>query len=179
MNRLPAGIAVVALLTLLFAGTAEAASWMEYAYPNDGFAISAPSKPALEKDTLRLPSGILEQHTYTIKMTGGAEFSVVVAPVAQNEQRQVPQLLSDFKRFARMGIGVTHASDQPISLAGYAGLQMEDTTATDRFARRYFVVGRKTYQVVAFTPLNQPPLSAEETQFFNSFRLIGVASTKP
>jgi hypothetical protein len=179
MNRLPAGIAVVALLTLLFAATAEAAPWMEYAYPNDGFAISAPGKPALEKNTFRLPVGTLEQHTYTIKMTGGAEFSVVVSQVGQNDQRQAPQLLSDFKRFARMGLGITHASDQPISLAGYAGVQLEDTSATDRFARRYFVIGRKTYQVSTFTPLNQQPLSAEETQFFNSFRLIGVVSTKP
>ena len=75
----------------------QAGDWKEYVYEGDGFAISAPSEPVLQKQMMKPVAGEVEVHFYFIAAEG-YQMVVIYGPLHPNDKRTAQQALEDSKK---------------------------------------------------------------------------------
>ena len=63
----------------------QAGEWKEYVYAEDGFAISSPVEPRIEKRTMKLIGGEVEAHFYYFPAPG-LIMAVMLCPAASERQ---------------------------------------------------------------------------------------------
>ena len=165
------------MLVLSVRAAAEDVTWKEFVYPDDNFAISAPGEPTLEMKTLNTAGGSAEAHVYAMPTGGNGAFMVVVHTRRDSDQRSTQEILDE----ARVGVlreaNAMVLVQSNVSLGPYRGAQLElRSTGTDgntkRVSDRFYIVGRKLYQLVALAPAGEP-LPAASERWFDSFRLLG------
>jgi len=163
-------------MALLGSAAAEDALWKEFVYPGDDFAISAPDEPKFENKTIHTAGGSAEAHIYAMP-TGGKGAFMVVHGRQDSDQRSDQEVLDE----ARVGVlreaNAMVLVQSNVSLGPYRGAQLElRSTTTDgktkRVSDRFYIVGRKLYQLVALAPAGEP-LPAASERWFDSFRLLG------
>jgi hypothetical protein len=161
------------LTTLLCTAFAfQGSGWKEYAYPQDGFSVSAPVTPKMEREkTQSAAGGNVELHYYGIPLADNSGFMVVVSPVLPNDQRSPQQLLVDAKAGAVDSVNGKLISETPVSLGSNPGIQIEFEAGDHHSRNRYYVVGRKLYQLAALAPQGKP-IPADADRFFGSFQLV-------
>jgi hypothetical protein len=78
-------------------------------------------------------------------------------------------VFTEAKQRGLAGIAARIVAEQPVSLEGSTGVQIEFESLKYRGRIRYFLVGRRFYQLMSVAPAYQgiPP---ETGRFFNSFR---------
>lgn len=168
--RLARLFCLIALISAAFAF--ESNGWKEFAYPQDGFSVSAPVTPKMEREkTQAAVGGNVELHYYGITLAGNSGFMVVVSPLLPNDQRSPQQVLADAKQGAVDSVNGKLISESPVSFENNPGLQVEFETGDHHSRNRYFVVGRKLYQLAALAPQGKP-IPADTDRFFSSFHLI-------
>ena len=161
---------LVAFLCTAFAFQGN--GWKEYAYPQDGFSISAPVTPKIEREKAQAAvGGNVELHYYGITLAGNSGFMVVVSPLLPNDDRNPQQVLEDAKKGAIDSVNGKLVSESPTSMENYPGIQIEFDTGNQHSRNRYYVVGRRLYQLAALAPRDKP-IPAGTDRFFSSFRLI-------
>ena len=161
---------LTALLCTAFAY--ESNGWKEYAYPQDGFSISAPITPKIEREKAQAAvGGNVELHYYGIALADNSGFMVVVSPVLPNDPRSPQQILADAKQGAVDSVSGKLISESPVSFANNPGIQIEFETGDHHSRNRYYVVGRKLYQLAALAPQGKP-IPADTDRFFGSFQLL-------
>lgn len=169
-KRLAAFFCLIALLCTAFAW--QSSGWKEYAYPQDGFSISAPVTPKMEREKAQAAvGGNVELHYYGITLADNSGFMVVVSPILPNDDRNPQQVLQDAKKGAIDSVNGKLVSESPASMDNNPGVQVEFQAGDHHSRNRYFVVGRRLYQLAALAPSDKsiPP---DADRFFSSFRLI-------
>jgi hypothetical protein len=153
----------------------KARAWKEYAYPNDAFVIAAPAEPKLSREPLRVFGGSANAHIYAVK--GGEQGALVV--LVEDRQPSDQRSDQDVLEQARLGVLATaHAIvtvQQNRTLGDHRGAQIDleavdSNGARKRVRDRFFVVGRRLYQIIAIGPAGDP-LPADAERWFASFRL--------
>jgi hypothetical protein len=149
----------------------QAGAWKEYTYAGDGFAISSPVEPSLEKRTMKPMAGEVEAHFYYIPMQDFQMF-LMYAPLHPNDKRTPEQALND----SRKGIALSGAkliSEKTISIGKYPGIELETEDAQFHQRGRFYAVDRKIYTLAVSAPKDRP-FPAEAQRWYESFRLVGA-----
>lgn len=148
----------------------EAATWADYRYADDGFAISSPA--ALTAQVLRYSAfgGPIVLNWYNARMGDfGVGVSVFDWP---SDADDVPQIL---ERLAATEPGTIEAgvlaSRTPIELEGSQGLDILVEGRTRRMRERMFVAGRRVYDLKSTAP-SGTPFWSETDRFFGSFHIL-------
>ena len=148
--------------------------WKEYAYAEEGFAISSPVEPRIEKRTMKPVAGEVEAHFYFIPLEN-SQMVVMYAPLHPNDKRTAEQALKD----AQNGITLSGAkliSQKTISLGKYPGLELEAEDEQNRQRGRFYAVDRKMYTLAVAWPKGKP-FPAEGQRWYDSFRLVSAGTT--
>jgi hypothetical protein len=171
-NRFARLLLPTALVCAAFAVPFQGNGWKEYAYPQDGFSVSAPATPKMEREkTQSAAGGNVELHYYGITLAGDSGFMVVVSPVLPNDQRSPQQVLADAKKGAVDSVNGKLISETSVSLGSNPGIQIEFEAGDHHSRNRYYVVGKKLYQLAALAPQGKP-IPADTDRFFGSFQLV-------
>jgi hypothetical protein len=70
----------------------QTSKWKEYVYAEDGFAISSPLEPRMEKRTMKPIGGEVEAHFYYFPAPG-LIMAVMYAPLLPNDKRTPEEAL--------------------------------------------------------------------------------------
>ena len=112
---------LIALLCTAFAFQGN--GWKEYAYPQDGFSVSAPVTPKMEREKAQSAvGGNVELHYYGITLADNSGFMVVVSPLLPNDQRSPQQVLADAKQGAVDSVNGKPIAESPVSLDNKPGI---------------------------------------------------------
>ncbi len=147
----------------------QASEWKEYVYAEDGFAISSPAKPQIQKRTMKPAAGEVEVHFYLIPLQN-SKMVVMYAPLHPNDKRTPEQALNDAKK----GIGLSGAtliSEKTISIGKYPGIELESEDAQYRERGRFYAVDRRMYTLAVSWPKDKP-FPAEAQGWYDSFRVV-------
>jgi hypothetical protein len=171
-NHLTSLFFLAALVCTTFALPFQSDGWKEYVYPQDGFSVSAPVTPKMEREKAQSAiGGNVELHYYGITLPGDSGFMVVVSPLLAHDQRSPQQVLAEAKKGAVDSVNGKLISETPAPLGGNPGIQIEFEAGDHHARNRYYVVGRKLYQLASLAPQGKP-IPADTDRFFGSFRLV-------
>ncbi len=175
LSTMKGHLAATVCLVLLVCATSAASTplnkWGEHVYDDDGFAISAPTQPIVEKGPANSPAGEVELHFYSFSLGGDSGFVVMTNTLNPADHRTPQQILTDGKYGAVAAVKGKLVSEMPISLGNYPGIQLEVEAPRRYIQARVYVVGRRVYQLLAVAPIGKP-IPPETDRFFRSFRLV-------
>lgn len=154
----------------------QTGEWKEYVYAEDGFAISSPLEPQMEKRTMKLIGGEVEAHFYYFPAPG-LDMVVIYAPLLPNDKRAPEEALKGAKNGLDRS-GATVLSEKAISLGKYPGTELEVEDSQYRQRGRFYAVERKIYTLVVSWPKGKP-FPAEAQRWYDSFRVVGAGSSRP
>ena len=145
--------------------------WKEYVYETDGFAISSPMAPALEKVTMQPVAGEVEAHLYYIPLQN-CRLVVMYAPLHPDDKRAPEQALQDSKKGIALS-GAKLLSQKSISLGNYPGIELETDNGQHHQLGRFYAIDRRMYTLAADVPSGKefPP---EVERWYKSFRMVSA-----
>jgi hypothetical protein len=144
-------------------------TWKEYVYATDGFAISSPVEPVVQKRTRPGTTGDIEAHFYFTRLEGG-QLIVIYAPLLAGDQRTQEQVFQD----TRKGVGNAKLlSDKSISLGNYRGIELETDDGQRHQLGRYYLIDRRIY-TLAFSVPSGKEFPAEAERWSKSFRIVSA-----
>jgi len=157
-------IAGVFLAAPLLSQSTQSA-WKEYSYPRDGFAVSAPVKPVLNK----------QERTLEIALDN----SVVTISLSPADAHDV--LPRAFLQGAKNGLlGKLHAklvSEKDITLQGCPGIQFDYESAKSRLRSRIYVAKKIVFTLMAGVPKGRR-IPDSVNRIFDSLRLLNAPACK-
>jgi hypothetical protein len=162
---------VVVLVFCAVAAFGQQSDWKDYAYPEDGFAISAPVKPTLQKELVDTDAGKVEMHVYYVDLGEMSGFSISVYDFSKFGALPVKDLLQGVKNGDVAGVKGTIVSEKEISLDGAPGIEYEikEPDGHSR-VRCYYVRGKIIVTMsIANTAL---PFHSATTRLFDSLRFL-------
>jgi hypothetical protein len=157
----------------------QSTEWKEYAYAEEGFAISAPVEPWIQPHYLDGGRGEgLVGHSYHFHSTRHS-FNFDATRRRDIDQRTPEQVLKEAKEFyaSYLGTSFKYATpapviyEKPISIGRYPGIEFEMQHDSFRYMGRFYVVDRMAYFLTVGTHI-QVPFPKEMQRWYNSFRLI-------
>lgn len=166
-RRLQAEFAAAVLAlgwNLVLAAQNSSWSWKEYAYPDDGFAITLPAAPDIHKD-LTKPTKI-----YTLHATSDIIVKVSVA----NGVEECPATLASLKAQSVKLMGPSAVKE--FSVTSNPGFEYESNgNQGDRIYGRLFCAGGRLYSVESSWPVDDPK-PAVVSRIVESFRLLSPSA---
>lgn len=170
MNKHIRFAAVTILLISPVVLSAQSPALKPYVYAEDGFVISAPSEPVLEKKPQDTAKGRVENHSYTVEMANDVAFVLFVTDfkgaTGLSLQGGRDGFLGSMK--ARL------LTEKAITLAGSPGIGFDYESATSHGHAQMFVVRGVMVQLLSVAPLNLP-LPGVIDSMFRSFRFLESA----
>jgi hypothetical protein len=143
--------------------------WKEYAYPKDGFAITAPTSPGIHADP---QSSDVQIYRWELAPN-------VVFVIHSGIRPNCTQVLLKLKDSAQKNQSQAFiaGSLKDISLSGYSGLEYESIAGATRraFERLYCTKEGKSYALTVAYPRDQPKPDTAN-RMFSSFRLLETSS---
>ncbi len=170
----------ICVTTLCLAGLLSAQpqgqpQWKTYSYPADGFSISTPSLPKLDKQNVKTDAGTFELRAYLVE-DGSSALYVGVCDYGQTGAGRDPDtVLQGAKNGAITNVQAHIVSEGKISLGVYPGLSFEAENTDFHLSARIFYLGTTLYQTLIARALSEPYANADV--FLNSFQLL--ARTRP
>jgi hypothetical protein len=164
-----------AVFSFALALNAQTTAWKTYSYPEDGFSISYPTEPSVQKNYVPTAAGTFELRAY-ISEVGEAALYVGVCDYGTAVAGRTPEsVLSGAQQGAIDNVKAHLISSKAITLGTYPGIAFEAESDSMHFSARIFLVGSALYQNLVASPiLSQYP---DSTRFMDSFQLI--ARVKP
>lgn len=160
-----------AILVLYAAAFAQKPNWKNYDYPGDGFAISAPFQPKLEKDLVDTDAGKVELHTYTIDAGLFWNLAVSVNDISKYGDLPARELLQAAKNGSLTEVKGKLISEKEIGLNGAPGIEYEIATPSYHSLTRCYYVNGKTIALISTAKVDFP-FFLDNDRFFSSLRFI-------
>jgi len=162
---------------LMIAAFSQSSQWQEYVYAEDGFAISAPSKPGLivfdpKKDVAEpykrsIPKTATTKHMYAVALGLDSGLTVTYWLLSPEDKRTPEQVLADEKKLFNDII-----SEKPVALGKFPGIEIEGEFDGRHIKRRTYLVGRKLYALAGLSTRANKALPDELQRWYDSFRLV-------
>lgn len=148
----------------------QIASWKEYVFADDGFAITFPESPIPHPDAW-LP----EMTVYSVSVTPFARLSLRVS----HEDRDCAETLAQLKDRALEGkSGINPSSVTEVSVDGHPGVEYQYKLDTDLSSSdRFYCVNGRLYTFSSNWP-SSGPQPAGVLRIISSFRLLGTTLRK-
>ncbi len=159
-----------ALLCLAAAAAAQTLPWKEYPYASDGFAVSFPTMPLVQKKNVPTDAGSIELREYAEQINGVSLIVTVSDYGASMTGKDADAQLQGAKNAALKNAGAQLKSEKKISSDANPGLEYEAESSAAHFTVRIYLVGSTLYQTLVAAPVRKP--YAGTTQFLDSFKLI-------
>lgn len=150
----------------------DSSEWKQYVYEEDGFAIAAPAEPGFRRATATVGPGEVEQHFYSVSLGDDSGWMAIAYTLDPADKRRPELILADKRDSALESVNGKLISEMPITLEGYLGLQVELESEKYRARNRYYVIGRRMYELLSIAPMDKP-IHRETDRFYRSFRLLG------
>ena len=163
-------ITAVVLLTSAAALVAQTAEWKTYSYAEDGFLVSLPISPEVEKSSVPTDLGMIQLHNYTATDNDVALFASESDFGTTGAASDPHTLLQGGKNGALTNSKCHLVSEKKISLGAYHGLEFEGESDSYHISARIYMVGSILYQTMIVEPIGKP--YAGSARFLNSFQLI-------
>lgn len=141
--------------------------WKAYVYPDDGFGITLPSQPTPQND-----GGDRHIHVYTVRLAGGAVFSVRAVRRLMDCETTLADLWDKADGNKDPHEPVVRGSLKQVSLAGLQGLEYETGQAGARNLHR-FHCGNKIFYIFSAGYKGKRP--ADVDRAINSFQVVNPA----
>lgn len=143
--------------------------WKEYSYASDGFAVSAPSEPVLNKQSQSTPAGNVEVHNYAIELgnNSGVMISTTLFPSAQGDPKTMVQAA---KNGAVGAMNAKITSEKEITIDGNPGVQFDADSENFHIHSRMYVVKGRLITLLAVAP-NDGKIPPTADRVFDSFKL--------
>ena len=141
--------------------------WQEYKYRDDGFAISAPSKPIPAPPSDEYPdtrSYGLNYGNRTMIVIGAGKFDMF-------EDLPEKEKLQRLKDLLVRGTSSKLISEKEISLDDNPGIDFEIEAYADHSRSRYYMVKGKFLALQSYAPAGAP-FSVDTDRVFDSLRLL-------
>jgi hypothetical protein len=157
------------------APSAQAPDWKTYSFPADGFSISFPAKPVLQKQSVPTDAGTFELRTY-LTANPSAALYVGVCDYGEAANGSDPdRVLEGAKNGAVSNVNGHLIHSKKVVLGIYPGVAFEAEAQGSQFSGRIYLVGTILYQVfVTPAPGETYP---ETARFLDSFQLIPRSSS--
>ncbi len=169
--------AAVCSTLLLLAATAAAqpTPWKEYTYAPDGFTVSFPTSPIVQKKNVPTDAGPIELHEYSEQINGVSLIVTVNDYGASMSGKDADAQLEGAKNAALKNAGAHLKSEKKIALSDssgqeISGLEYEAESSAAHFTVRIYMVGSTLYQTLVAAPVSKPFTGT--TEFLDSFKLI-------
>ena len=167
--RLAACAMLLCLATAVNA-QAQKEKWTAYKYPADGFRISFPSAPKLEKNKKEAKSGTILMNSYCAQLSE-TYLCVAVSDQGPETTGLTPEALLQRTRLSVISAPKTHKlNEADLDLDGHKGVEIETENDTAHIFTRIYLVDRTLYQTMVTVPLTGRYPGTE--RFLNSFKLI-------
>jgi hypothetical protein len=146
-------------------------AWKEYGYANDGFALSAPSQPVLEKKPVDTAVGQVQEHLYKIRLGDDTGIMLNVIDYG-NRSKLSPEVLQKLKDSAITTVKGKILSEKNISLDNNPGIEFELMGSEGYHSRsRYYIIGNKLIALASYAGEGKP-LPPDTTRMLDSLRLL-------
>ena len=142
--------------------------WKEYKYPDDGYAISAPSKPIPAPPSEEDP----DARGYAIDY--GNRTMVVFGTSPYAMWRDISSPTEKLERLEEMTVKGTASklvSKKELSLGGNPGIELEVESYDSHSRSRWYVVGGKVLMLYSSAPPNAA-FASDTDRVFDSLRLL-------
>jgi hypothetical protein len=149
---------------------AAAPDWKPYRYQADGFTISFPTPPNLQKQNISTGAGQFELPTYVAQDSSTALIAAVCNYGPSTAGKDPATLLENAKKGALTNLKARIVSEQPAELGAVHGVAFEAANETQHISARIYLAGSILYQTVALTPLQAP--NPDARRFLESFQLL-------
>lgn len=144
--------------------------WKTYTSSSDGFSVSFPGDPSLQKNNIPTDAGSFELRAY-LSEPGSAALFVGVCDYGAAVQGRDPQsVLTGAKQGAIDNVKAHITTENKITLGTYPGVEFEADNDTMHFSARIYLVGTTLYQILTASPLTEP--FTDSKRFLDSFQLI-------
>jgi len=181
MRRIVTGLGLLVVVAAATAAAAQTDTWKEYAYPDDGFAISAPSEPEVTSQPIYVAGGTADAHVYTIAAWPDKALMLFIFQRDRADRRTTAQFHQQAREGSLGAVNGKLRKRSDVTLGKFAGVELEFEaqhpnldTHTHQVRSRYFVVGRKIYHLIAIAPLDGS-FPDDADRWFKSFRLTTAA----
>jgi hypothetical protein len=146
------------------------ASWKEYVFADEGFAITLPEAPNPHPDPV-LPDMTVD----TVSLLPGAGLTLRVS----HEIRDCTEVLAQLKDDAlKVKSGTEPSSEKDVSVDGYPGVEFQYNLDANRSSfHRFYCVNGRFYTFSSVWPSTQP-LPAAAVRIVSSFRLLNIKPSK-
>ena len=152
----------------LFSSLRFIPAWKEYKYSDDGFAISGPSKPALQNKTIDTPE--VQSHVYIIAI-GDDMAAVGITSYGKGTKISPPEALQRAKNGLLQSVNGNLVSEKEVSLENNLGIEFELESEIYHARARYYLVNNKLITLMSFSG-HGSPLPPGTTRIFDSLRLL-------
>src|SRR5262249_20187960 len=127
--------------------------WKEFSPTAGRFKVKLPDNPTQTTQKIKFGKRTIQRHTFTLG-AGFAVFSVSYAdlPVIMTEPGEVYRLLDHMQGGEGASAKGKLLSMTEIELDGYPGREFKVETQNSMFRMKYYLVGRRFYQIAISTP---------------------------
>jgi hypothetical protein len=170
-------VTICLLLGWPLAVAAQERAWKEYIYPDDQFAISAPEEPRRETQRIRVVGGTSTAHIYSIAADEHGAFMIFVYLRHRSDRRPERDVREQAGSGALRSVKGKLLAEAELALGRYRGaeIDLEEPAEAERkghrIRNRYYIVGRRVYQLMVIAPAGER-FPAETERWFKSFRLV-------
>ena len=164
------GLALAAQSQATNGSTAPPVEWKTYTNPSDGFSVSFPADPQIQKQNVPTDAGGFELRTY-LATPGSAALYVGVCKYGSAVAGRDPEAVLNGAKNGALNNAKAHIiTEAKIALGVHSGLEFEAESDNMHFSARIYLVGTTLYQVLTAAPLTDR--YAGSTRFLDSFQLI-------
>ena len=181
MTRIAAGLGCTLALAVATAA-AQTDNWKEYVYANDRFAMSAPAEPTVTTQPIYVVGGTSDAHIYTIAAGPDTAYMLFIFERSRRDRRSTAQLRDQARQWALDSVNGNLRGETEITLGKFRGAELEFDAQhpdlddkTHQVRTRYYVVGRRIYNLIAIAPIDEP-FPADAERWLNGFRLTDNAA---
>lgn len=149
---------------------AQAPEWKTYSYPADGFSVSLPLEPIMQKKDVPTEKGSFEMHLYLVQESDSALVVMACDYGDAIAGRDADSILHGAQQGAISNVRGHLIREKKIALGAYQGIEFEAENDSTHFTARVFMAGSTLYQTLIASPLDKP--YASTARFLDSFQLI-------
>ena len=145
--------------------------WKEYSYPDDGFALTAPSKPAFQKQQQATAAGNVEMRQYSVDLESDSGVLMSVSDFPNAEKADPKTALEGAVNGSIQATKAKKTSQKDVALQQVPGIEFEAESEAYHMLGRYYWSKGRLLSLLAVAPINAP-IPADAVRVMDSLKLI-------
>jgi hypothetical protein len=145
--------------------------WKEYSYADEGFALTVPSQPTLEKQQQPTASGNIELRLYSVHLASESEVMMSVSDYPNANHATPKQALEGAVNGSTQGPNAKKTSEKDIELQQVPGIEFEGESSGFHMFGRYYWKSNRLFSLVTVSPLGEP-VPADALQVMDSLKFV-------